>query len=317
MYTKPLKVYQFKFPIITFLLTIIAITLYYWMNQYTQDADGIDSDTWALFGAPSAIDIYGGQFWGVITNSFLHENTYHLLFNMIGLILFGTYLEQRISHFHFFIFGLLASFITSSVQLALTDDAGLGMTGVNYAFFGYLLLRSPKDNHALVVAKQILFFLMTALVIYFIVANNYFGGNFGFESIASGFLWGTVFGLYFKNTLKAITGSLLLVTLSLSFIGLFYNPWSSDYNCKKGITYHDRNQYAKASYYYKKALAINPKNSVANKNLILIEIDELSALAYKAHISNNFVQAKRYYLRILTLDKSNEWARTNFNSLPE
>lgn len=310
---KPLK---FRLPKFTILFALFSLALYFTFHFYT-DSTQIDAITWAKFGAPVALDIYEGQYWGVITNSFLHVHPVHLILNLIGLVLFGSYLEQRITHFQFFLFGLLASFVTSSAQLALTGDPGIGLTGVNYAFFGYLLLRSAYDTPLTIKLKFILYIVMTGLVIYFLLANLFWKGNFGMISYFSGFLWGILFGAYFKYKHKWTLGLGIVLSLFISFLSLTYNPISSDYYLMLGNRMHDKGNLEKAKKYYEKCIALNPENKTANANLQVLEIDELSELAYEAQIRKKYKLAKKYYLRILTLDKNNLWARNNFRTLPD
>ena len=56
------------------------------------------------WGAMNTSHVLRGQVWRLITSQYLHFNTMHLFFNMLGLYFLGRYLEQYWGRRKFFIF---------------------------------------------------------------------------------------------------------------------------------------------------------------------------------------------------------------------
>lgn len=304
-----------KYPIFITLLTIVTVSLYSFMTFLSGSLHVSDS-LLEKFGAPYAIQIYQRQYWGVIVNSLIHSFPLHLVVNLAGLWVFGAFLERRIGWWRILIFGLVSSIFASLNQLALTNDAGLGLSVVNYAMFGLifvLALRNPTY-------KMKLHIPIALFMVFFIGFSAYmnFSANWsiGIEAQLSGLFWGILIGFCsrIKSHLLKFAASFIPFLISLST--LFYAPWSSMWQCSEGINYHEKKDYEHALEHYTIALEIEPNNYIAKKNIQLIQIDELSKEAYLAHTEGRYVDAHRSYLKILAIDKNNAWARTNMKALP-
>ena len=301
-------------PWLTLAITVLCITIYllfYFLNE-EMNAQTL----YSKFGAPYAIQIYQGQYWGVFSNSFLHINYYHLIINLISLWILGAYIERRISVFNFFLLGLFASIIVSISQLTFSDDAGIGLTGVNYFFLAYIIVKSFKQDLFKLRARYIflniaVFGILTA---YYLNKDKDF--SIGIEAMISGLIFGAIIGLSTypkKKVLPIVIGVSLMILCSFS---LKYAPWSAEWNYFKGYSAHEEGDYAEAKKYYKKAIEINPDHAISKENLHYITIDELSDLALTAHQNENYILARKLYERILELDPNNGWAKENIAKLP-
>lgn len=82
--------------------------------------------------------------WTLLTSMFLHADFAHILFNMYGLFLFGSFLEQRIGVRRFalvyFGTGLLASFF----WVLLANNPALGASGAVMGVIGALIVLMPN-----------------------------------------------------------------------------------------------------------------------------------------------------------------------------
>jgi membrane associated rhomboid family serine protease len=83
-----------------------------------------------------------GAWWQVATYMFVHGGFQHILFNMIGLVVFGIPLEQRMGSteflLYYFLCGICAGIATLFIDLAL----GMGMSatvGASGALFAVML----------------------------------------------------------------------------------------------------------------------------------------------------------------------------------
>lgn len=306
---------DFSFPWFTVSLISLCIALFFAIG-FVSDFGEIDEDTYILFGAPYAVDIYLGQYWGVVSNSFVHVLWYQLLANLILLFAFGSFIERRIGFYRLFWFGLVASTITSCFQLSFSNDAGLGLSGVNYSLFGFLLVRHFIDDRFK--GGPIIFVSAGMFGLFFLCAylNYSHEWNFGLASMISGFFWGILVASLPKKRYRWITVPLLSLTLIFCTIGLFYAPWSAEWTFAQGVKAHEKSQIKKAENFYKKCLELDPSHTLAKENLLFIKIDRLSQEAYTAHSNGDYSKARKLYLKILKLDSKNRWAKENLSQLP-
>lgn len=98
-----------------------------------------------------------GFFWQPLTYMFVHSGFRHILFNMLGLFLFGVQLEREMGSSEFLLFYLVTGVGTGLVSLALGANV-VGASGAVYALllgfatyfprariylFGLLPLKAP------------------------------------------------------------------------------------------------------------------------------------------------------------------------------
>lgn len=111
-----------------------------------------------------------GAYWQLLTATFTHVQILHIAMNMIGLWIFGSFLELALGRWRFL--GLyLVSGIVGSVAVYLfapADQATLGASGSIFGLFGcalVLLLRQRAD------VTQLMILLVLNLVISFAVPD--------------------------------------------------------------------------------------------------------------------------------------------------
>jgi membrane associated rhomboid family serine protease len=293
------------------ILTIITIwQSYFW---FTTQFNTPSRSEFIQFGAPFASEIYIGQYWGVLTNSLIHVYIWHFSLNFVLLLLFARRVERSYGTLFFLIFGGCASIVTSCVQLAMSGDAGIGMTGVNLAFLYFML--ADSDSYWKWKYFKPLALVFGSLVLVFALIN--FQTKWillGFSSIITGIIFGYITGLINKN--KKIQISFFSTALVICFGTLIFNPFSSEWNTIKGYESFHTGDIQTARRYYNSAIQLSDKNVVAKKNLNLILIDSLSSIAYTKHRNKKYDEARKIYNEILYLDPNYSWARENIKRLP-
>lgn len=303
-----------KKPIFTAILTLTCIIIYF-LFQYYYDAKNLNIE-YSHFGAPYAVQIYQGQFWGVFSNSFLHTNLYHLILNLIAVWILGAFIERRIGLFNFMLLGLFASTITSIAQLALSDDAGIGLTGVNYFFIAYIITKSFRNERFAIRAKYMYLILAIFGICVALYLNTYEDFNIGVEAMIAGLFYGSTIGFSTFTDKKIIPYIFAILLLIGSSFTLIYAPWSAEWNYFKGYSAHEQGDYENAKMYYKEAIAINPSHHTSLENLKYISIDEISDMALEAHKEEKYLLARKLYERVIKLDPNNQWAKKNLAKLP-
>jgi membrane associated rhomboid family serine protease len=123
-------------PPVTLFLLIANVVVY-----FLQQMNGSPIDEWFALWPPGGFDSRFGV-WQLLTYSFLHASTMHIVFNMLGLYTFGADLE-RLFGSRFFALYYLASVLSAGVlHLVITSWMGgppVPTVGASGGVYGLLL----------------------------------------------------------------------------------------------------------------------------------------------------------------------------------
>ncbi|MDR1429810.1 MAG: rhomboid family intramembrane serine protease [Spirochaetaceae bacterium] len=92
-----------------------------------------------LFLAMTPAAVANGCIWQIFTYMFVHANFSHIFFNMLGLFIFGTQVEQRMGSREFLLFYLLTGTLAGAFSFAFLFFTGgyfsplLGASGAIFA----------------------------------------------------------------------------------------------------------------------------------------------------------------------------------------
>jgi membrane associated rhomboid family serine protease len=182
---------------------------------------------------PSANVIWSGAYWALITSAFVHIRFVHLLFNMWWLKDFGSILESTMGRPKYILFVVTAAAASSGAQLAVSDQTGIGFSGVVYAMFGYLV--AARNVHPLyreIVTKQTVIWLLGWLVLC-IIMTYWAGWNIGNGAHVAGFLFGYFVGNAFVANVRVALNKAGLVALAiLVLLSVSYMPWSDQWQVR-------------------------------------------------------------------------------------
>ncbi len=112
-----------------------------------------DLVTWLSIGTSDELvaekpfsHVLHGEVWRLVTPIFVHLSFVHILFNMWWLLDLGSVIESRIGTARFATLVLLTAALSNAAQYVLTGSPYFGgMSGVLYALFGYIWVRSRMD----------------------------------------------------------------------------------------------------------------------------------------------------------------------------
>ena len=127
-------------PLVTWaLLAAIAII---WAAVELGGGSG-DSATLIAFGALEAGAIAAGDYWRLLTATFLHSGALHLGLNCVGLFILGTQAEKVYGHVRFSAIYLLSGLGASALSYALNlsrleNSVGVGASGAVFGLLGAL-----------------------------------------------------------------------------------------------------------------------------------------------------------------------------------
>lgn len=210
-------------PIVTILAIGVCIFAFIAINASPSE------ETMAQFGAYSDFELYNGKWWGLISSAFVHIEPLHLLFNMYWLWILGGAFESRFGSPMMLGFMAITAFVSSGLQFAF-GGAGIGMSGVGYALFGFgWASRSHIPEFARVVSNQVVQLFMIWGVIC-IVTTQMGLMNVGNVAHFGGLAVGAALAVAFSESKWQFPATAAVIALAgLAITPLYWNPFSVDW----------------------------------------------------------------------------------------
>lgn len=145
------------------------------------------------------------QPWTFVTAIFLHANITHIFFNSFALLLFGSFLETRVSKAAFILIFFLGGIVGNLGYMITATDPyvpAIGASGAIYGIMGALAILAPT---AVVFVYGIPMPMILALLVW--SALEIFGVFFPQGDIASGaHLFGIIVGVSFALYMRWRSG---------------------------------------------------------------------------------------------------------------
>lgn len=155
-------------PIFTWIIVALCVVVYIWEERLGLDM----SDAFNAFGfVPKAL--MSPQFVSqddiphlpatatIVTSMFLHGGVWHLIGNMIYLLIFGNNIEDAMGHARFLLFYLLSG-VAAAMSMAFMDPASsipmVGASGAISGVLGAYMLIYPKAKVTVIVPIGIIFY---------------------------------------------------------------------------------------------------------------------------------------------------------------
>src|SRR5688572_13250495 len=124
-----------RFPPVTS-LAVIACAVLFVVNakRFGQLAPAADQ----IFGFLPSQGVWDGGYWSLFSSAFVHLEVWHVAFNVYWLWILGRLAEREMGSLPYTLFLVGAAFVSSSIQLAVGGDTGIGASGIVYALFGLI-----------------------------------------------------------------------------------------------------------------------------------------------------------------------------------
>ncbi|MCE5319116.1 MAG: rhomboid family intramembrane serine protease [Parachlamydia sp.] len=114
----------------------------YWQGIYNQLVSHVahPNAPWN-FATPMFEKIRQGEIWRLVTPILIHANIFHLVFNMLWLIVLGKLIEDRIGIPRYLILILAIAIISNTAQYLMSGSNALGISGVIVGLLGFIWSR--------------------------------------------------------------------------------------------------------------------------------------------------------------------------------
>jgi GlpG protein len=162
-----------------------------WLKWLFISMDLKAMDRSQLHGLGELTEVWQGQVWRLVTPMFIHFGALHLVFNMMWLRDLGSFIQNRFGAWYLTMMVLLGSLATNVAQFCWNGSMFGGMSGVNYALFGFLWMRGKHDRFAVWTLNPMI--VQTMLIWFFACAVGLLGpvANAGH---AGGLIFGAAWG---------------------------------------------------------------------------------------------------------------------------
>lgn len=156
----------------------------------------------------SGVNLYivNGEYWRLITPTFLHNGLSHMVFNSFSLVLFGPALERMLGRGRFLFVYLVSGFIANLATLLFEPltYTHVGSSGAIFGLFGYYLSIILFRKHWITKENAQIILTLTAISI----IMSFIQPNINVTAHLFGFFGGFLFGAVPHFNKKDVTDSL-------------------------------------------------------------------------------------------------------------
>ena len=131
------KIPSSSFPVVNTALIVLNVLVFFYevgLGRETQEF----IYNWGLIPAELGRAGLFGQIYPFFTSMFLHGGWLHVIFNMLYLYIFGDNVEDRMGHFKYLVFYLLAGLCAALAQVLINPSSSVPMVGASGAIAGVL-----------------------------------------------------------------------------------------------------------------------------------------------------------------------------------
>ena len=239
-----------------------------------------------LFLFSSGYGIWSGHQWfGLIGSIFIHAGVLHLACNCYWFWLFGRIMEVELGWMRYLSLVIGCAWMTGTVELALSGNPGVGLSGVLYAMFGYMIMNRgriqafshvlPSKTIALLGVWLFACIGLTYLGVLAVANGAHFAG-FG-AGCAIGFVSREKASRLFPVT---------VVMVAVSSLPLFWAPWQESWLVSQATHCFKAGRQSDAMPYVERVLLKNPKNGWAYRVKGYIQVSNKQYRDAKATFAN-------------------------------
>ena len=209
-------IFRKKRPIITYIL--IALNILVFLAMYLIGNGSYDINTLLDFGANYAEYVKAGEYYRLLTSSFLHIGLLHLIFNMYALYIIGPQIESFYGKTKYLIIYLFSAIMGSLFSCLFTKSISAGASGAIFGLFGALIYFGYHYRVYLgnVIRSQIIPLLLINFSLGFLLSGIDVSAHIG--GFIGGLLISSVLGIKYKSTKSEKINGIIITTIFTIFI---------------------------------------------------------------------------------------------------
>lgn len=290
----PFEKYMIKFTPMTYLL--LSINLIIFLFNFAA-VSFFDSYLLTNGLALSHFNVVSGDFYRLLTSSFLHVSIDHFLFNIFALYILGKFTESLYGKFRLLIAYCLTGILSSLFSLMFViEGISLGASGAVYGLLGIIivhLLVHGRINAKLLIQIALIFIIISVFSQMFANINHFahIGG------LISGVLLGIIYNPRHFNSKWFFGSFALIIILAVTSYFVMHSKDSSQPFDDMALEHIEEGQYDDALKIVNEALRSGNGTATTYHALGLLA----------GHVGNR-EQSEKYHAKSYKLDPSNEYA---------
>ena len=200
-----------KIPVVTYTVIGLCVLVYLW------ELSNFNAVFRALI-APFVLPNFTGA-WALFTMTLVHSpppNYAHLIFNMMAFRVLGKITEIIFGPFRLAILMIALAWVSSAAQIDF-DNYGIGLSGVIYGIFGFMLGASPRSQYLRWFVKQNALMLI-GWAVFCVVATQLGWLRIGNWAHFGGLIYGGICGLIYglPRYRYALIGLAIVIPIALA-----------------------------------------------------------------------------------------------------
>ena len=116
----------------------------YWRGLYSKVVNYFRTGASIQFDAPMFGKISQGEVWRLFTPALLHSDIFHLLFNMIWLLVLGKQIEYRVGIVRYILFIIITGVFSNTAQYLMSGPDFIGFSGILCAMITFVWFRQKR-----------------------------------------------------------------------------------------------------------------------------------------------------------------------------
>jgi GlpG protein len=201
-------------PIVTYAVIGLCLLIFVWASA---DREGM-----YLHIVQPIHDLPSG-WWALFSTALVHIEVSHLVFNLIAFLALGQIVELTAGRVRFVVLLVLVAWTASFSQLFFERAVGIGLSGVVYGVFGFMLGAAPvnrfylwfvRKNAAMLIGWAVLCVILTQFKLLNIANAAHFGG----------LIFGALCGLYYGLPRLRWVFAAIVVTILVASVGILVAP---------------------------------------------------------------------------------------------
>lgn len=215
------NVFSKKVPYVTY--AIIAINIIVFVLMHIFGNGSYDVETLLNFGAIHPDLVKAGEYYRLITCSFIHIGLFHLFFNMYALYIVGPQLESFYGKAKFLIIYLFSALMGSLFSCLFTSAVSAGASGAIFGLFGALIYFGYHYRVYLgnVIRSQIIPLLIFNFALGFILDGIDISAHIG--GLIGGVLASQALGVKYKSSnSEKINGVIITIIFTVFMLYLLF-----------------------------------------------------------------------------------------------